>query len=185
MAISNALSIFKCEEVSLKTRKIVFLSLMISISIVLSIVESSISTLFFAFPGMKLGLANIATMVVVITIGRKEGAIVSIFRIFIVGIIYSGLFTPSFWISFSGGVLALLVLLGLKNSKLSLMTISVLSALMHMVGQIIAAIIVIKTTLLIYFLPYMILLSIPTGLITGYLAKRIISGFSEKISLIK
>ncbi len=185
MATSNVISIFRSEEIVLKTRKIVFLSLMISISIVLSIVESSVSTLFFAFPGMKLGLANIATMVVVFTIGRKEGAIVSIFRIFIVGLIYSGLFTPSFWISFTGGILALLVLISLKSTKLSIMTISVLAALMHMVGQIIAAIIVVKTTLLIYYLPYMILLSIPTGLVTGYLAKRIISGFSEKIELIK
>jgi len=158
---------------------------MISISIVLSIVESSISTLVFIFPGIKLGLANIATMVVVFTLGRKEGAIVAISRILIVGLIYSGLFTPTFWISFTGGVLALLVLLILKSSKLSIMTISVLSALMHMVGQILAAIIVVKTTLLIYYLPYMILLSIPAGLITGYLAKRIMFGFREKIILIK
>lgn len=169
----------------MNTRKVVFLSLMISVSIVLSIVESSVSLLIFAFPGFKLGLANIATMVVVFTLGRKEGALVAIARILLVGLIYSGLFTPSFWISISGGLLALTVLLVLKGTKLSLMTISILSALMHMVGQIIAAMIVVNTSSLIYLLPIMILISIPTGLITGYLALRIIKSFKTKIELIK
>lgn len=154
---------------------------MISASIVLSIVESVISQFFFAFPGMKLGLANIATMVVLFTLGRKSGTTVALLRIFLVGLIYSGLFSPSFTISLSGGLFALLVLVALKDVKLSLMTISVLSSLMHMVGQILAAMVVVNTPALIYYLPYMILISIPTGLITGYLAKKIISDFSEKI----
>ncbi len=169
----------------MNTRKVVFLSLMISVSIVLSIVESSVSLLIFAFPGFKLGLANIATMVVVFTLGRKEGFLVAISRILLVGLIYSGLFTPSFWISLTGGLFALAVLLILKGTKLSLMTISILSALMHMVGQIIAAMVVVNTSSLIYLLPIMILISIPTGFITGYLALRIIKSFKTKIELIK
>lgn len=165
----------------MSTRKIVFLAIMISISIVLSIVESSISTLLFPIPGMKLGLANIATMVVVYTIDRKSGVIVALTRIILVGLIYSGLFTPSFWISISGGVLAILVIISLSGTKLSIYTVSVLAALLHMVGQIIAAIIVVQTTSLFYLLPYMILLSVPAGIITGYLANRIITNFKERI----
>jgi len=158
---------------------------MISVSIVLSIVESSISTFFFAFPGIKLGLANIAIMVVVFTLGRKEGFIVAILRILLVGLIYSGLFSPTFWISLSGGMLALLTILVFAKSKLSIMTISVLGSLMHMVGQILGAIVVVQTTSLLYYLPYMIIISVPTGLITGYLAKKLISDFSEKIMSFK
>lgn len=154
---------------------------MISISIVLSIIESTISVFFFTIPGMKLGLANIATMVVVFSLDRKSGLLVAFLRIFLVGLIYSGLFTPTFWISLSGGALAVFVLVALKGTKLSIYTISVISALMHMVGQIIAAMIVVKTPTLIYLLPYMILLSVPAGLLTGFLAKKIISDFSEKI----
>lgn len=169
----------------MSTRKLVFLSLMISVSIVLSIVESSVSTFFFAFPGIKLGLANIATMVVVFSMGRKEGFIVAILRILLVGLIYSGLFTPSFYISLSGGLFAVLIIVVLAKSKLSIMTVSVLASLMHMVGQIVGAIIFTQTPALIYYLPYMIIISIPTGLITGYLAKKIISDFSEKIISMK
>ena len=68
-----------------------------------------------------------------------------------------------------------------NNSIKSSSKISVLAALTHMVGQIIAVIIVVRTTSLIYYLPYMIIISVPTGLLTGYLAKKIISNFSEKI----
>lgn len=154
---------------------------MIAVSIVLSIVESMISVFFFAFPGIKLGLANIATLVVIYTMGRKEGATVAILRIFLVGLIYSGLFTPSFWISLGGGLLALGAMLALKGSRLSIYTVSVLASLMHMVGQIAIAIVIVRTTSLIYYLPYMMIISVPTGLLTGYLAKRIITGFSQKI----
>jgi len=165
----------------LSTRKLVFLSVMISISIVLSVVESTISVFLFTLPGMKLGLANVATMVVVYTLDRKSGLIVAFLRIFLVGLIYSGLFTPPFWISLSGGTLAVLVLIALKGTKLSIYTVSVISALMHMVGQIGAAILVVNTPTLIYYLPYMIIISVPAGLLTGFLAKKIISDFSEKI----
>jgi len=165
----------------LSTRKIVFLSLMVAISIVLSIVESAVSIFFITLPGIKLGLANIATLVVIFTMGRKEGSLVAILRIFLVGLIYSGLFSTTFWISLGGGMLALLVMLALKNTKLSIYTISVLAALMHMVGQIIIAIFFVYTTSLLYYLPYMMIMSVPTGIITGYLAKRIITIFSEKI----
>lgn len=154
---------------------------MIAVSIVLSIVESLVSVFFFAFPGIKLGLANIATLVVIFTMGRKEGALVAILRIFLVGLIYSGLFTIPFWISLGGGVLALAVMLLLKDTKLSIYTISVLASLFHMAGQIAMVILIVKTTSLIYYLPYMMIMSVPTGIITGYLAKRIITGFSERI----
>jgi len=150
---------------------------MIAMSIALSIIESFISAFFFAFPGIKLGLANIATLVVIFTIGRKEGAIVALLRIFLVGLIYSGLFSPSFLISLGGGIFALIIMLALKNSKLSIFTISVLASLSHMVGQIAIAILVVQTTTLLYYLPYMMIISVPTGLVTGYLAKRIITDF--------
>ncbi len=165
----------------MSVRKLVFLSMMISISIVLSIVESMFATLIFAFPGIKLGLANIATLVVVFTMGRKEGSIVAILRIFLVGLIYSGLFTPAFWISLGGGLFALITILALKSSKLSIYTVSVLAALMHMVGQIIIVIFLVKTSSLIYYLPYMMIISVPAGLTTGYLANRIIQNFSTRI----
>lgn len=165
----------------MKIRKLVFLSFMIAISVVLSIIETAISGMIFLIPGVKLGLANVITLIVLMTLGERDAFLVVIVRLLIVALTYSGLFSNSFWISISGGMLAILAMILIKKTKLSIFSISVFGSLMHMVGQIAAAIVVSNTQALIYMLPYMMALSVPTGLVTGYLAKRIISNFTEKI----
>ncbi|MDY0023676.1 MAG: Gx transporter family protein [Candidatus Izemoplasmatales bacterium] len=166
----------------MKIRKLVFIAIMISISVVLSIVETLISGLIFIVPGVKLGLANVITLIILVTLGEKEAFLVVITRIMIVALTYSGFFTPSFWISLSGGMLAILAMILIKKTKLSIYSISVFGSLMHMVGQIVAAMVVSNTETLIYLLPYMIALSIPTGIITAFLANKIVNQFKEKIS---
>lgn len=154
---------------------------MISISVVLSIVESAISGLIFLVPGVKLGLANVITLIILMTMSEKDAFLVVFVRILIVALTYSGLFSNSFWISISGGMAAIVSMVLIKKTKLSIFSVSVFGSLMHMVGQIGAAIVVSNTETLIYLLPYMIALSVPTGLITGYLAKRVVGNFSETI----
>ena len=166
----------------MKIRKLVFIAIMISISVVLSIVETLISGLIFIVPGVKLGLANVITLIILVTLGEKEAFLVVITRIMIVALTYSGFFTRSFWISLSGGMLAILAMILIKKTKLSIYSISVFGSLMHMVGQIVAAMVVSNTETLIYLLPYMIALSIPTGIITAFLANKIVNQFKEKIS---
>jgi heptaprenyl diphosphate synthase len=154
---------------------------MISISVVLSIIETAISGMIFIVPGVKLGLANVVTLIILMTLGEREAFLVVFTRILIVALTYSGLFSNSFWISITGGMLAILAMILIKKTKLSLYSISVFGSLMHMVGQITAAIIVSNTETLIYLLPYMIALSIPTGLITAYLANKVIVSFKDRI----
>lgn len=166
----------------MKLRKIIFLAIMISISIVLSIVESMISVTLFIIPGVKLGLANIITLVVLYIYGGKEAFVVSILRIFIVSLIYSGLFTPTSLMSLAGGLIAYLTMIAIKRiPKLSIVSVSVMGALMHMVGQIGMAIVVLDTPTLIYYLPYMILISIPTGLLTGLVGRKMIDIFHNQL----
>ena len=165
----------------MKVRKLVFISIMISISVVLSILETAISGMIFLVPGVKLGLANVITLIILMTLGEKDAFLVVFVRILIVALTYSGLFSNSFWISISGGILAILAMILMKKLKFSIYGVSVAGSLMHMVGQIAAAIVVSNTETLIYLLPYMIALSIPTGLITAYLAKKVIGNFSDTI----
>lgn len=169
----------------MKTRKIVFLSLLVSIAIVLSIIESAISSFFFIIPGVKLGLANIVTLVVLYFYGRKEAFITLIARVLLVGLIYSGLFSTSFWISLAGGLVALITMILLSYTKFSIYSISVSGSLMHMVGQLSIAIFLLSTETLIYYLPIMIMLSVPTGILTGFLAKKVIEILPLKITVTK
>lgn len=167
----------------MKIRKLIFLSIMVSASVVLSIVESLISTTLFIIPGVKLGLANIITLVMFYIYCDRDAFTVVIVRIFLVGLIYSGLFQPTFWMSLSGGIFAFVTMMFLKKMpKLTIMSVSVGGALMHMVGQIVMAIIVLNTETLIYYLPYMMLISVPTGIFTGIVSKRMITIFNTQLT---
>ncbi|MDD4183947.1 MAG: Gx transporter family protein [Candidatus Izemoplasmatales bacterium] len=160
----------------MKLRKLVFLAIMVAASVVLSIVESLVSVALFIIPGVKLGLANIITLVILYVYSEKDAAIVVFIRIMLVGLVYSGLFQPTFWMSLSGGVFAFLAMVFVKRlTKLSLISVSVAGSLLHMVGQILMAMIVLNTETLIFYLPYMMLIAIPTGIFTGIVAKKLIT----------
>jgi heptaprenyl diphosphate synthase len=164
-------------------KKLIFIAIMISISIVLAIVESMISVTLFIIPGVKLGLANIITLVILYIYGEKEAFVVSILRIFIVALIYSGLFSPASLLSLAGGIVAFLAMVIIKHiPKLSIVSVSVGGALLHMVGQIAMAIVILDTPTLIYYLPYMILISIPTGVVTGLVGKKMIDIFHNQLT---
>ena len=161
----------------MKTRKLVFLAIMIAISVVLSIVESMISVIFI--PGVKLGLANVITLIILLTFSEKDAFIVVLARLLIVALTYSGLFSNSFWISLSGGMLAILSMILIKKFNFSIYGISVLGSTMHMVGQVLAAMTLADPALAV-ILPYLVMLAVPTGLLTAYLAKRIIYSLEDQ-----
>lgn len=166
-----------------KLRKLIFLSILISISIVLSIVESYISP--FIYPGMpwiKIGLANIIVLVVLMVYSAKEAALVLFVRIFLVSLLYSGFFTILSLTSFGGGLLAILTMILFKKFKIfSTISISVAGSIMHIIGQVITLIFLISTAEFAYMIPYMLVTSIPAGIFTGLVSKRMIDIFNHQL----
>jgi heptaprenyl diphosphate synthase len=157
---------------TMKLRKIIILGIMVAISIVVSIVEAQISTFLFIIPGVKLGLANIVTLVVLYVFGWKDALIVLVLRIALVALLYSAM--PAPLLSFAGGILAFVMMVVFKKiNRFSILSVSVVGALFHMVGQIVMAIFILGTEELLYYLPYMMIISVPTGIITGLVAKRL------------
>ena len=166
-----------------KLKKTIFIAIMISMSIVLSIVESMISTTLFIIPGVKIGLANIITLIVLYIYGEKEAFIVVVIRILLVAIISPVSTLLSFSLSISGGLFAIITMILVKKIKsLSIMSTSVMGSLMHMVGQILMAMFVLETPTLIYYLPYMMILSVPTGVFTGIIGKKLIYIFEHQLN---
>lgn len=163
----------------MKTRKLVFLAIMTSLAVVLSIVESMISVIFV--PGVKLGLANVITLIVLMTFSNKDAFIVVLARLLIVALTYSGLFSNSFWISVTGGMFAIISMIIIKKFNFSIYGISVFGSTMHMVGQVFAAMTLADPALAI-LLPYLVMLAVPTGLLTAYIAKRIIGSLEDQFS---
>ena len=59
------------------TRKMIFLSLMVGIALIIYIIEAQIPVLF---PGIKLGLANVISLVTLIMLGGYEALLVMFLR---------------------------------------------------------------------------------------------------------
>ncbi|QLY40112.1 Gx transporter family protein [Hujiaoplasma nucleasis] len=163
----------------MKTRKLVFLAIMIALAVVLSIVESMISVIFI--PGVKLGLANVITLIILLTFSEKDAFIVVLARLLIVALTYSGLFSNSFWISLTGGIFAIVSMIIIKKFSFSIYGISVLGSTMHMVGQVLAAMTLADPALAV-ILPYLVMLSVPTGLLTAFLANKIIGSLTDQFT---
>ncbi len=155
----------------MNTKRLITLSILLSMAIVLSIVESFIPS--FTIPGAKLGLANIITIVVLNLYTEKDALLIVVLRIILVGLLRGTIGFPTFFLSLSGGFLAFLMMVTFKRLKVfSSISIGVMGSLGHSIGQIAAAIILLSTPQLVYYLPFIFLIAIPTGIFTGAVAQR-------------
>ena len=97
----------------MKTKKMVFLGLMVGYSLILYILETYIPNPFIVFfPGAKLGLTNIITLVSLLIFGFKETFIIVTVRV-ILSSIFAG---PMSYLLFSiGGAYLSLIVMFLVN----------------------------------------------------------------------
>lgn len=153
----------------MNTKKIVFMAIMLSIAIVVSIVESMIP--LFWVPGAKLGLANVVTLVVLYLYGKKDALLLLILRILLVGLLKGSFLMPGFFLSVSGGLVAYMFMITFMQMRVfSIVGVSVTGALGHSIGQILMAIVLLSTPQLFYYFPIIFFISIPTGIFTGYVS---------------
>lgn len=154
------------------TKKITTLALSVSLALIFSFIESRIPA-FVAIPGIKVGLANIAVIFTLYKLGIKEAIAVSIVRVFLVSILFGS--PVSLIYSISGATLSLLTMILLKKlTPLSEISISVSGAVMHNVGQIIAASFMLATNVVVYYLPFLILSGVLAGIAVGVVSALLI-----------
>lgn len=157
------------QVIFMKTKRLTLLSMLLAISIVLAIVETFLPPI--PVPGVKLGLANVVTLIVLVIFNQKDAFIVLIMRIVLVALLRGSIFNISFFLSFSGGMLAyVFMVLTYRFKHFSLVGVSISGAFGHSFGQILMAILLLSTPSLVYYFPYILLLSIGTGIVTGYIA---------------
>lgn len=158
-----------------RNKRYVLLSLMIAFSLVLRVVEGFLPATAFIAPGLKLGLANIITVVMLYRFRPSETFLVTIVRVILGSVLGGGL--SSFLYSAAGAVLSFFVMLlfrGLRRFPLSIIGVSILGAVFFNVGQLSVASWIIGSKGIFVYLPIMGLLSIVTGLFVGLVSKRII-----------
>lgn len=165
-----------------KTRRLAILTMLLAMSILLHMLEPSLP---IPIPGVKLGLANIIGLITFFMFSYKEMFSVNIMRVLIASLLRGIIFGTGFWLSMAGVLLSSLMVVVLrKSTKLSIVGLSVASAVFHSLGQIIVICFLNSTWLMIYWLPIMWVSAVPTGVITGTLAQQVLrrimkGGYSE------
>ena len=149
-----------------RTKKLILCSLLTALALGLAYTERFLPLqLLIPLPGMKLGLANVVTLVTLCRLGKRSAFGVLIARCLLGGI-FGGLSGLAF--SLLGGLLALTVMCAAAKCKgLSLYGISVLGAAAHNIGQIAVAAVVMQSVYVAAYLPWLLLISIVTGMLTG------------------
>lgn len=156
-----------------KTKKLTLCALLTALALGLSYMERFLPLqLIIPLPGIKLGLANVVTLVALCYLGKRYAFGVLIARC-LLGALFGGLSGLAF--SLVGGVLALTVMcLGAKSKKISIYGISVMGAAAHNVGQIAVAMVVMGSYYVAAYLSWLLLISVVTGLLTGGLSAGVL-----------
>lgn len=158
----------------IKLRKTIILGLMVAIALVLSYFERFIP-INFAVPGVKLGLANVVTLLCIRLYTPKEIYLMVIVRVFLASIFIGSVM--SFWYSLAGGLLSTTVMIlavYLLGDKLSMVGVSALGAIFHNIGQLIIVSFVTGSfqVALTYF-PMLLVAGIITGVFIGFVGKAV------------
>ncbi|WP_416318260.1 Gx transporter family protein [Thermoanaerobacterium thermosaccharolyticum] len=158
------------EGVKLSAKKIVYISMLVSQALVLNIIESFIPVPI-PVPGIKIGLANIVSLVTILMFGFKETLVVVVLRTLLAQLLVGNI--TSFLFSVSGGILSACIMYVVykKFSKyFSLVGVSVFGSVAHNVGQLFVASIVINNFLIFSYLPVLVMAGIIMGIFTGLVA---------------
>lgn len=157
-----------------KLKELTKCGLFTAIALTIFMIESRIP-LPIPIPGAKLGLANAVTLYVVYTMGVAAAAKVLFCRIILGGIFAGQMLTLMY--SATGGFFCLVFLIFAKKSTTwkQIWFISPLCAIAHNTGQVMLASYVMGTDAILYFLPYLILLALVSGLFVGLATQQLVA----------
>ena len=156
------------------------MAVLVAVASVVFIIEAQVP-LPVPVPGAKLGLANAVTLFALFYGADKERGegVLSAVDVFLVlvcrivlGAVFSGRFT-AFVYSVCGGFLAFAAQVIIKKvvSVKQIWACGAIGATFHNVGQIGAAVVVIRSWAVVAYLPVLIIVGIVSGVVTGLVAQ--------------
>lgn len=168
----------------IKVQKITLIGILTAVSLTIFVIEAQFP--ISAVGGIKLGLANIVTLVAMLFLDRLSAGVVLGLRIILATAFY-GTFV-SFAFSITGGLCAYAVMCLLINrlERNKIWVVSVFGGVFHNFGQLAVACFVTGQTAALGLAPYLIISGIVTGFFTGICAQRLwfspLKSFAAKFS---
>ena len=141
----------------------------VALAMIFSYVEVLLPPISAAFPGIKLGLANVVIVFVLYRFGAIRAITVSFLRVFLVFLLFHGNVVYLAY-SIAGALLSLAVMLLLKHTHLfSHIAVSAVGGVAHNAGQILMAIFLLGVAEIGYYLPVLAVTGCVFGGIIGLL----------------
>lgn len=165
----------------METRRITRIGLSVALALILSYVESQIPA-FFSIPGIKIGLSNLAVVFSLYTLSFRDTLLVSFFKVFISSLLFGSV--VSLLYSLSGALLSLFGMVVMKKTRLfGVREVSVVGAILHNMAQIATAIVILGTSSIKYYIPFLIVSGTITGFFIGIISSIIIKRMENDYSL--
>lgn len=146
--------------------------LLTAMMLVLGFIESLIPVAA-GVPGIKLGLSNGVLIFALYILDAPTAFVLMIVKVVLSGLLFGGVSAMLY--AMAGGVLSMLTMMLLKKFNFHMVVISMFGAVMHNVGQVVMAMLVLQTPKLMYYMAILMLVGLATGAVTGIAAKATIS----------
>lgn len=163
----------------MNVKRITQRALLTTIALIIFIVELRSPNLVL-IPGVKLGFANIVTVYAIYHCTAKETMMIVFARI-LLGSIFGGNISAIFY-SLGGALFCLVGIMLIRRiiDEKYIWICSILGAVLHNIGQIDVAIVMMKTTVVISYLPFLLV----SGCIAGEYLKITVRGLPQTVILI-
>ncbi len=156
-------------------RERMLLAILVALGVILHRVETLLP---LPTPWIKLGLANIMTLIALVFLGAGAAFTVTLLRVFLGSLLGGTFLGPTFFLSLAGGLAAWAVMALVYQKKntvgVSLVGVSVLSAYAH-TGAIFTCVyfLFIHQETFLKLLPFFFMVALITGILTGIVANRV------------
>lgn len=161
------------------THQIAQIALLAALTLVLSYIETLIP-LPVTVPGIKLGLANITVLFALYLLDARTALFLLLVKVVVSSLLFG---SPMMIVySFCGSILAFLGMILLKRTgKVSIAIVSVVAAVLHNIGQLVAATILLSTPYIMLNAPVLMIAALVTGGVTGAIAVAVINALKPTV----
>lgn len=151
------------------TKKIPYYGLFAALAILMGYVEMMLPVPV-PIPGIKLGLANVIIIIMLYFMDTKSAFFVSLIRVLLSGLLFAGFAGVLYSLAGAMCSFAMMALLK-KTGKFSIVGVSLAGGVFHNVGQVAVAAMAVENVKMLYYLPFLLVSGVVTGVLIGIVAK--------------
>lgn len=153
----------------IKTKELAEFACLLAFTMIVSYIEALIP-IPLGIPGAKLGLANAAVVFCLYRKGPYGAMIVNVSRVLLCSLLFGNLYSMLY--SLIGAVFSFGIMVLLKQIKgFSMIGVSIAGGVAHNIGQLLLALVIAQVSVLLYYVPVLLIVGALTGLLNGGLAK--------------